>query len=93
MGGYGSGRQSGRPTADASLRIDLAWMLRTGRLRENQHLVGALHRQCGGRESGSISYRAAMHEPSCERLDEQCALEMMTVMNQIERNHIARCAT
>ena len=69
MGGYGSGRQGGRPTADASLRIDLAWLLRTGRVRENQHLAGTLHWQCGGRESGSISYRAAMHEPGCERLE------------------------
>ena len=93
MGGYGSGRQGGRPTADASLRIDLAWLLRTGRLRENQHLVDALHWQCGGRESGSISYRAAMHEPGCERLDEQCAIEMMAVMNQIERSHVALRAT
>ena len=69
MGGYGSGRQGGRPTADASLRIDLAWLLRTGRVRENQHLVGTLQWTCGGHNSGSISYQAIMHEPDRERLN------------------------
>ena len=69
MGGYGSGRQGGRPTADSSLRIDLAWMLRTGHAREGEHLAGTLHWQCRGRESGSISYRAAIDEPGCERLE------------------------
>lgn len=32
MGGYGSGRQFGRPTVEASLIIDLARMLRTEKL-------------------------------------------------------------
>lgn len=69
MGGWGSGRYGGSPTADASLRIDLAWMLRTGRAREGQHISGSLHWTCGGEPSGSISYQAIMHEPGLERLE------------------------
>lgn len=69
MGGLGSGRHGGRPTADASLRIDLAWMLRTGRAKEGQHISGSLHWSCGGEPSGSISYQAIMHEPGLERLE------------------------
>ena len=34
MGGYGSGRRGGRPLAEEAKRIDLGWMLRTGRLRQ-----------------------------------------------------------
>ncbi|MAP68221.1 MAG: hypothetical protein CL952_01710, partial [Erythrobacteraceae bacterium] len=69
MGGYGSGRQGGRPTAGASLRIDLAWMLRTGRAREGSTISGALNWHCGDRPSGSIGYTAAMHEQGSERLE------------------------
>lgn len=69
MGGFGSGRQGGRPTADSSLRIDWAWMLRTGRAREGSHYRGSLNWTCGAQQSGSISYEAAMHEPGQERLE------------------------
>lgn len=69
MGGWGSGRHGGRPTADASLRIDLAWMLRTGRARESAWLSGTLNWTCGGEPSGSIGYQAIMHEPGEERLE------------------------
>ncbi|OWQ95360.1 hypothetical protein [Sphingopyxis witflariensis] len=69
MGGWGSGRYGGRPTADASLRIDLAWMLRTGRAKEGAHQRGALNWTCGGEPSGSIRYDAIMHEPGGERLE------------------------
>lgn len=69
MGGWGSGRSGGRPTADMSLRIDLAWMLRTGRAREGSIISSSLHWFCGGEPSGSISYRAYMDEPGHERLE------------------------
>jgi len=69
MGGWGSGRHGGRPTADASLRIDLAWMLRTGRAREGAWLSGSLSWNRGGEPSGSIGYQAIMHEPGKERLE------------------------
>ena len=69
MGGWGSGRQDGRPTADASLRIDLAWMLRTGHAREGSNTSGWLRWSRGGQPSGSISYSALMGEPCRERLE------------------------
>jgi hypothetical protein len=69
MGGWGSGRQGGRPTADSSLFIDLAWMLRTGRAREGSHYQGSLSWTCRGEESGRIGYIAAMNEPGDERLE------------------------
>ena len=68
MGGYGSGRRGGRP-ADSSLRIDLTWMLRTKRASEGKRVWGSLHRTCGGRDSGSVSYAANMHEFGKERLE------------------------
>lgn len=52
-----------------SLRIDLAWMLRTGRAREGWQSSGSLHWSCGGRPSGSIGYTAYMDEPGNERLE------------------------
>lgn len=52
-----------------SLRIDLAWMLRTSRAREGALIRGTLHWTCGGEPSGSISYDAHMEEPGRERLE------------------------
>lgn len=69
MGGWGSGRHGGRPTADASLRIDLAWMLRTGRATEGAWRMGSLSWSCGGQDAGSIGYQAIMHQPGEERLE------------------------
>lgn len=69
MGGWGSGRYGGRPTADASLRIDLAWMLRTGKARDGAWTSGSLTWTCGGQPSGSIGYQAIMQEPGRERLE------------------------
>lgn len=69
MGGYGSGRYGGRPTAEASLRIDFAWMMRTGRVQEGNLAWGSLSWSCGGRPSGSIGYRADMSVPGEERLE------------------------
>lgn len=69
MGGYGSGRNTGTLTADASLRIDLAWMMRTGRAREGCHISGSLSWNCGGEPAGSISYQAIMTVRGEERLE------------------------
>lgn len=69
MGGWGSGRTSGRPTVDASLRIDLAWMFRTGRAKAGAHLFGSLNWTCGGDPSSSITYSAIMDTPGEERLE------------------------
>lgn len=69
MGGWGSGRYGGRPTADASLRIDLAWMMRTGRAKDGAAIWGSLSWSRGGEHSGSIGYRAIMDTPGEERLE------------------------
>lgn len=69
MGGWGSGRYGGRPTADASLRIDLAWMLRTGRAKDGGWRAGSLSWSRGGEPSGSIGYSAVMDQPGEERLE------------------------
>lgn len=64
MGGFGSGRTGGRPTANASKGIDLAWMIRTGRAKPGQWLSGGLSWHCGGSPSGSIDYVANMEDPA-----------------------------
>lgn len=69
MGGSGSGRHDGSLTADSSLRIDLAWMLRTQRAKEGAWRTGTLSWNRGGEEAGSIGYQAIMHEPGLERLE------------------------
>lgn len=64
MGGWGSGRSGGRPTADAALRIDIAWMLRTGLARAGSHISGTLRWTCRGEPSGNISYSCDMRDPA-----------------------------
>jgi hypothetical protein len=68
MGGFGSGRYGGRPTADMSLRIDLAWMIRSRRAVPGTLMSGSLHWTCGGEPSGSIGYTADMRDTDCARL-------------------------
>lgn len=58
MGGFGSGRYGGRPTADMSKKIDLAWMIRGGKAAPGQWISGRLNWSYGGRPAGSISYVA-----------------------------------
>lgn len=62
MGGWGSGRSGGRPTADASKRIDIGWMIRTGRAVPGQWLRGTLSWSSGGLPAGWISYEADMRD-------------------------------
>lgn len=69
MGGFGSGRRGGRPKADSSLRIDIAWMVRNGRAKDGAHISGTLHWTRGGQPSGTIGYRAIMTDPGNERLE------------------------
>lgn len=68
MGGYGSGRYGGRPTADSSCKIDLAWMFREKMMAEGIDRSGTISWSCGGRPTGSISYTARMANPGQERL-------------------------
>lgn len=62
MGGWNSGRYGGRPTADASKRIDIAWMIRTGHAVPGQWLSGTLSWSRNGGPAGSISYEADMRD-------------------------------
>ncbi|WP_271079584.1 hypothetical protein [Aurantiacibacter sp. MUD61] len=68
MGGFGSGRQYGQPTADASRKVDLAWMMRKGLAVEGRDLSGSIHFTCGDSPAGSISYRAEMKCEGRERM-------------------------
>lgn len=68
MGGYFSGRHSGRPTADMSKRIDISWMIRTGRAKPGQHMSGVLSWNIGGEPAGSISYVADMTDSYASEL-------------------------
>lgn len=68
MGGFGSGRYGGRPTADMSKRIDIAWMIRTRRAIPGTIVSGILNWSCGDSPAGSISYKADMIDPDFARL-------------------------
>ncbi|MGB3710475.1 MAG: hypothetical protein WA985_02175 [Erythrobacter sp.] len=63
MGGYGSGRRSGDPVAEEALRIDIAWMVRTGRAVSGSTVWGKLSWTCGGESSGNINYTCDMTDP------------------------------
>ena len=63
MGGWGSGRYGGRPTADMSKKVDLGWMIRTGKATPGQWISGSLSWSFGGQPAGSISYVANMEDP------------------------------
>ena len=62
MGGYFSGRHGGGATAEASRRIDIAWMVRTRRVVPGGQCWGSLSWNCGGEPAGSISYEADMRD-------------------------------
>ena len=68
MGGWGSGRTGGQPTADMSKRIDLAWMLREEKAIAGQWVRSSLSWTCGGTPAGSIGYVADMTDPHASEL-------------------------
>lgn len=51
------------------MRIDLAWMMRTGKVKEGCYIRGTLHWTCRGQPAGAISYTAIMDELGAERLE------------------------
>lgn len=63
MGGFGSGRQNGRPLANEALTIDFARMIRTDRAVPGKYVQGSLHWTCRGEPSGNISYDCDMRDP------------------------------
>lgn len=68
LGGYGSGQRYGRPTADESRRIDIAWMIRKGLALPGAIRGGTLSWSRGDQPSGRISYTADMFDPDHSRL-------------------------
>lgn len=61
MGGYGSGRNGGRPTADMSLRVDIAWMIRTNRAVPGSKTWGSLSWSYGDSDpAGTVGYQCDM---------------------------------
>lgn len=68
MGGWNSGRSGGRPTADMSQRIDIAWMIRTGKAIPGNWAWGSLSWDCGGTPAGSIGYEVDMRDPYASEL-------------------------
>ncbi|VVT18115.1 hypothetical protein [Erythrobacter sp. EC-HK427] len=69
MGGYGSGRQGGRPIAEHCLRIDFGFMLRKGFVAPGAWRNGTLRWSSGGQPSGDISYSCDMRDPENSRLE------------------------
>jgi hypothetical protein len=63
MGGYGSGRKWGKPTADASLRVDIAWMLRRGFAKVGQSITGNLSWSRGDQPAGNVGYTCDLRDP------------------------------
>lgn len=63
MGGWGSGRQNGKPLAEEAKRIDVNWMLRKGLLKPGASGRGSLSWNCGGDPAGNISYTYDMIDP------------------------------
>lgn len=68
MGGYNSGRRNGRPIAEDSMRIDLAWMIRNARAVPGHYVSGVLRWSSRGASIGSISYVADMCDGDSGRL-------------------------
>jgi len=63
MGGYGSGQRYGKPTADESRRIDIAWMIRKRLAVPGAIRGGTLSWSRGDQPAGNISYTADMFDP------------------------------
>lgn len=68
MGGFGSGRQFGRPTVETSLFIDLAWMLRTGLAVPGADLSGSVIWDVRVGLVERVEYAAHMATAGAERL-------------------------
>lgn len=92
MGGWGSGRQAGRPTVDASLKIDAAWIFRSGHAREGEYREGSIQWTCRGKPCGSIGFEAIMTDPGAERLELSYSRDNGNVAEQV-RQTVQLCFT
>jgi hypothetical protein len=68
VGGYNSGRTGGRPIAETSKRIDIAWMIRKGLAVPGGYRSGTLSWNVGGEPAGWISYTADMVQTHASEL-------------------------
>lgn len=69
MGGWNSGRSGGQPTAEASLQLDIAWMIRTGHAQPGSFMSGSLSWSCGGyNPADTVGYKADMVDSTNSKL-------------------------
>lgn len=68
MGGWGSGRQGGKPLADSSRKVDFAWLIRSGQVRDGCAGSGTIQWNRNGEPYGSVSYRYDLTMPEAARL-------------------------
>ncbi len=68
MGGWGSGRQNGKPLAEEAKRIDVSWMLRKGLLRPGARGSGSLSWNRGGEPVGNIGFTFDMIDPDAAHM-------------------------
>lgn len=85
MGGYNSGRYGGRPTAESSCKIDIAWMFRERLAVAGSDRTGALNWTRNGEPAGSIGYRADMRDPEKARLTLSFRIERDGVCMDVEQ--------
>jgi hypothetical protein len=65
MGGYGSGRQGGRPTVESGLTLDINRLLRQRNILPGKHVSGSLKWSYvhSGEKTASIGYEASLLNP------------------------------
>ncbi len=65
MGGFGSGRQSGRPTVESGLTLDINWLLRQRSILPGKYVFGSLtwSNTDTGEKAASIGYEASLLNP------------------------------
>jgi len=65
MGGFGSGRQSGRPTVESGLTLNINRLLRQRSILPGKHVSGSLtwSNTRTGEKTASIGYEASLVNP------------------------------
>lgn len=63
MGGYGSGRQWGKPKTGHALRLDVRWLARKGLFEPGTLAWMPMHWTCNGKPSGDITVRYDARRP------------------------------
>jgi hypothetical protein len=65
MGGFGSGRQNGKPTVESGLTLDINRLLRCRNILPGRHVIGSLvwTNTRTGKQVASIGYEASLVKP------------------------------